>query len=387
MESSKPPSGESSVQHPSILNPVMTKSNLSFHLFPQLPKEIREMVWTQSLTCERYIAVELWSRSVRGGGFYLQKSLSRGPPVDEQYRLVLVNPPRPSAIFGTSTESRASACRFYRVHLPCFLLRRSQSAAPGTFWFNPELDTLEIRGLESFTNFAHDFWRHDCQKAGLRNVCFDARTRLSFDDFYQLAASPDQLRQVVSRLEHVTFIYYTEDDRVDMAFRRYSNWAPSYPRTLHHLRSLPIAGATGSFSRQRDLRPMEDGILNCAFISAFFDVGRIVRSWQSGFRRLRATKPCDFRLAYATGAFQIPFIADRADAMEYLMDEEEKWQECFDNASASPPRGPWLFLNGVPEQLDSQLQTAFGFWTVSLEPQDQVASDYPHQPELCLFHL
>ncbi|RBA14110.1 hypothetical protein FPRO05_02902 [Fusarium proliferatum] len=391
MESSEPSSGESSAQHPSLLNPVTTKSNLTFHLFPQLPKEIREMIWTQSVTCERYIVVELRGIEEQSGQFCLQESPPGGPPVDEEYRLVLVNPPKPSAIFGTSTESRASACRFYRVHLPCYHLRRSQSPAPGTFWFNPELDTLEIEGLENFTNFANDFWRHDCQKAGLRNVCFDidiSIENLSFDDFHKLAASTDQFRQAISRLEHVTFIWYTHIHRITLIF------LPRHPFQSQHLCSLPVAGATGSFSRQQDPRPIDDVVLNNAFMPLFLFLEGRAKDWMNGLQRLRATRPCVFRFAYATSALRTPYIIDGAGAMECLKDEEERWRKCFEISTRLLSRESQP-MNEVPKQLEHQLQTAFGFWTVPLESHSPVAKDYSHQPvfpktyqpELCLFHL
>ncbi|RKK96929.1 hypothetical protein BFJ71_g7499 [Fusarium oxysporum] len=54
------------------------------------------------------------------------ESSARHPPVNQEYKLVLINPPRPNAIFGASAESRASACRFYREHLPCYSAKESQ---------------------------------------------------------------------------------------------------------------------------------------------------------------------------------------------------------------------------------------------------------------------
>ncbi|KAH7194504.1 hypothetical protein DER44DRAFT_752297 [Fusarium oxysporum] len=157
MESSTPSSSESSAQHPGLFNPVSAKSNSTFHLFPNLPKEVRDIIWEQSLMCERYIAVELWGRDGPSGEFCRRISPPRHPPVNQHYKLVLINPPRPNAICGTSAESRASACRFYRVHLPCYSVKGSKLHAPGTFWFNPELDTLEIHGLEHFTTLQTTF--------------------------------------------------------------------------------------------------------------------------------------------------------------------------------------------------------------------------------------
>ncbi|KAI7767366.1 hypothetical protein LZL87_010694 [Fusarium oxysporum] len=401
MESSKPSSGESSAQQPGLFNPVSAKSNLTFHLFPDLPKEIRDLIWEHSLICERYIAVELWGVGGPFGEFCRQALPPRHSPVNQQYKLVLINPPRPIAIFGTSAESRASACRFYRVHLPRYSVKGSQLHASGTFWFNPELDTLEIHGLEHFTNFANEIWRHDREKAGLRNVSFRLRSSLSFDRFYELAASTDQLPQVVSRLKHVTFIHYTEWDRVNMAFAKYFSCCLGRQFPLRYPRSLPVAGATGSFSRQQDPRPIGDDVLNSICIITFSDSGQIVQDWMNGFQRLKPTTPCVFRFAYATDGFEWPFITDRAGAMEYLKDEGERWQEYFDKGTMSPPEGPWQFFNGTPKQLDSELQTAFGFWTFPLEPQGPLGKDHQrprgfsipfydfsaYQPELCVFHL
>ncbi|KAF5560784.1 hypothetical protein FPHYL_6496 [Fusarium phyllophilum] len=401
MKSSKLSSGESPAHHPGLFNPVPAKSNLTFHLFPNLPKEIRDMIWTQSLICERYIEVELWGKDRRSGKFYRQEPPPCRSPVNQEYKLVLINPPRPNAMFGTSAESRASACRFYRVHFACYRFKKSLSHVRGTFRLNPELDTLQIEQLKHFAAIASHIWRHDYKKAGLRNVAFTIGSSLSFVRFRQLAASTYQLRQVVDQLQHITFIHYTEMDRVNLAFGKHSSCSLDHSFPLQYPRSLPVAGATGSFSRQQDPRPIEDNVLNSICIFASPDCGRIILAWMNWFQKLRAGRSCEFRFAYAAAGCQRPFITDRAAAMDYLKKEEKKLQEYFDNARVSPPRGPWLFMNGVPEQLDSGLETAFGFWTFPLEPQGPFAKDHPrprgfpkafydfsaYQPELCVFHL
>ncbi|KAF5251729.1 hypothetical protein FANTH_3339 [Fusarium anthophilum] len=234
-----------------------------------------------------------------------------------------MNPPRPNALFGTNVESRANARRFYRVHLPCCSVKGSQSHPPGTFWFNPELDTLEIHGLEHFTSFANDLWRHDREKKGLCNVSFKIQNSLSFDRFYKPGASSDQLHQAVGRLEHVTFIHYTWD-RVDLAFGGYSIRRVGRQFPSMYSGSLPVAGGTGSFSRQRDPRPLEIDVLNSVSLEAFADNGATM-AWMNWFKQLRAGRPCVFRFAYAAEGRQRPFITDRASAMAFLKDEVERW--------------------------------------------------------------
>ncbi|KAM5386023.1 hypothetical protein ACJA88_002173 [Fusarium oxysporum] len=188
---------------PSLLNPKFPISNATFHLFPNLPTELRQMIWEQSLTCERYIKVELCTidkttGKIRRGGVPggipgAIPGITR--PLTGPYRILFHHPPKPGALFSTSAESRASAQRFYRIVLPCFYVtesplitdslhdsqqnternpqgivlsyvgpqshRRPQALIPGTLSLNPELDTLEIDGLPLFTNFANDVWNHD----------------------------------------------------------------------------------------------------------------------------------------------------------------------------------------------------------------------------------
>ncbi|PNP78772.1 hypothetical protein FNYG_07914 [Fusarium nygamai] len=351
------------------------------------------MIWKESLICERYIPVELWYKDSRSGSFCRPELL---PPAHQEYRLVLKNPPRPNPIFGTNAESRASACRFYTVHLPCYSVKGSQLHAPGTFWFNPELDTLEIRGFEHFTTLANDLWRHDLKKKGLRNVSFNIKSNFLFNRFYRNTASSDQLRQVVGRLEHVTFIHYSFH-RVSLAFIKYPYSCMDRSLLFMYPRSLPVAGATGSFSRQQDPRPIEDGVLESVSLAAFPGFGRIALDWRDWFQELRAGRPCVFRFAYAADGRQKPFVTDKAEAMDYLKDEGKKWQEYFERERKSPLKSPWRSGDAIPEQVDSGLETAFGFWTFPLEPQGPFAKPrgFPkafydfsaYRPELCVFHL
>ncbi|KAF5582728.1 hypothetical protein FPANT_8415 [Fusarium pseudoanthophilum] len=397
MESSKLSSGESPARHAGLFNPLPAKSSLTFHLFPNLPKEIRDMIWEKSLICERYIPVELWYKDKRSGDFCRPELL---PPTDQEHRIVLKNPPRPNAIFGTNAESRAAACRFYRVHLPCYSAKGSQLHAPGTFWFNPELDTLEFGGFEHFTPLANDLWRNDRKKKGLRNVSFNVniKSNFLFNWFYKEAASSDQLRQVVGRLEHVTFIRY-ELPRVMLAFTRNPFCYTKRSLPFIYPRSLPVAGASGSFSRQQDPRPIEDGALKNISLAPFPGVGRNALDWRNRIQELRAGRPCVFRFAYTTNAHPHlkPFITDKADALDYLNDEGKNWQERFDWEIRIHPTNPWRSGYTIPEQVDSGLETAFGFWTFPLEPQgpfanpgasqDTVYDLSAYRPELCVFHL
>ncbi|KAH7151305.1 hypothetical protein DER46DRAFT_690196 [Fusarium sp. MPI-SDFR-AT-0072] len=234
-DSDQTPRVKPSGQRPIILNPKFPISNAIFHLFPNLSMELRAMIWEQSLTCERYIKVELCTvdeitDKIRRGGIP-----GKVRPLTGQYRILFRHPPKPSALFSTSVESRASAQRCYRIVLPCFYVtkspsiidslqiseqnaernpqgivlshvppygpnipKRPQALIPGTLSLNPELDALEIDGLPQFKNFANDVWNHDPRKAGLYHTAF-LYTYWSFAlGFHRLPrydSSEEQLRQ------------------------------------------------------------------------------------------------------------------------------------------------------------------------------------------------
>ncbi|KAF5687753.1 hypothetical protein FCIRC_2192 [Fusarium circinatum] len=245
----------------SLLNHKLPNSDAIFHLFPRLPTELRIMIWEQSLTCERYIKVELCiidekTGKMRRGGVIPGKVRRLTGP----YRIIFHHPPKPSALYSTSIESRASAKRFYRIVLPCFYfmesptikdllhlseqnsernqqgivlghappdgpsyspfiyLTKSEALIPGTLCFNPELDTVEIKGWPLLANFAHDAWSHDPR-------------------FVIFLGMPVQKNSCAK----VSFV--NTEAHTNPANRQC---------LLQYGCSLPVAGATGNFSRQKD---------------------------------------------------------------------------------------------------------------------------------------
>ncbi|EXM22958.1 hypothetical protein FOTG_09699 [Fusarium oxysporum f. sp. vasinfectum 25433] len=68
-----------------------------------------------------------------------------------------------------------------------------------------------------------------------------------------------------------------------MAFAKYFSCCLGRQFPLRYPRSLPVAGATGSFSRQQDPRPIEDDMPNRICIITFSDSGQVVQDWMNGF--------------------------------------------------------------------------------------------------------
>ncbi|KAF4499638.1 hypothetical protein FAGAP_4188 [Fusarium agapanthi] len=229
----------------SLLNHKFPNSDAIFHLFPRLPTELRLMIWERILTRERYIKVELCTMNKRTGKMHRAGIPFKSWRLTEPYGILLHHPPKRSALFSTSVESRASAQRFYRVALPCLYVTKSPSAidsleirdqntehnpqgmaliharpygakipkrdrvlVPGTFVVNPELDTLEIDGVSMFANFANDVWDHDPRKVGKLPISDESGTVAHFKS--QSEGRERRLRERRDRYQLHTWIHLEE---------------------------------------------------------------------------------------------------------------------------------------------------------------------------------
>ncbi|KAL9564751.1 hypothetical protein ACKAV7_011203 [Fusarium commune] len=368
-DSDQTPRVKPSGQRPIILNPKFPISNAIFHLFPNLSMELRAMIWEQSLTCERYIKVELCTvdeitDKIRRGGIP-----GKVRPLTGQYRILFRHPPKPSALFSTSVESRASAQRCYRIVLPCFYVtkspsiidslqiseqnaernpqgivlshvppygpnipKRPQALIPGTLSLNPELDALEIDGLPQVS--------HTCPA------------------------------------EHQCLLQYRC--------------------------SLPVAGATDNFSRQQDPRLIGHEVFNNIYfdLSHTSDLGRPYQKWMKLVEKLRVTTPCVYEIAYTTDRSKSPMSCE-SDAVAYLKSESERWELQLDKWEESQQEQTWRHPKETTGQFNGAVETVIGFWTFPIESHGQFSRAYDRpedrrecfydlsasQSELCLFDL
>ncbi|RSM12117.1 hypothetical protein CEP52_002631 [Fusarium oligoseptatum] len=134
-------------QHLQLSNPK-PKGEGIFSLFPRLPIEIRCLILEQELHHERFIRVELASHKAHPE--YVRQ-LSPWVQSDENY-LIISEWPAINKTLHVNAESRSYASRFYRVQLPCRYRygRDGRVEEKGIFYFNPELDNLEIKGMQYF---------------------------------------------------------------------------------------------------------------------------------------------------------------------------------------------------------------------------------------------
>ncbi|KAF5685930.1 hypothetical protein FDENT_6003 [Fusarium denticulatum] len=424
------PSGELLI----LLNHKFPNSDAIFHLFPRLPIELRLMIWERSLTCERYIKVELCIKNERNGKMYSSLTPPKSWRLAEPYRILLHRPPKRSALFSTSVESRASAQRLYRVALPCIYVTKSPSTihsletsdqntehnspgmalidtrpygakipqrdrvlVSGTFVLNPELDTFEIDGLSLFANFTNDVWDHDPRKVGLLHVAFLHPYRFSNSKFRNLprhAPSEELLRQVVARLQSVTFIHYAGVDNI------FHECPTGSQGLLNYCCSLPVAGATGDFSRQQDPRLIGHEVSKNIFfgIASSSVLGQPYKEWMGLVDKLGVTTPCVHKIAYTTHQNILP-ISDESGTVTHLKPQSEGREQRLYGRRDPYQLHAWMHLKEATGQLNGAIETAIGFCSFPVEALGQFSRSQDRsdrqlwcfcglsaaQPELCLF--
>ncbi|EXL95934.1 hypothetical protein FOIG_11477 [Fusarium odoratissimum NRRL 54006] len=165
---------------------------------------------------------------------------------------------------------------------------------------------------------------------------------------------------------------------------------------------LPVAWATGSFSRQQDPRLIGQEV----FHSVHFDLWSIedfdkpYQTWMELAEKLRVTTPCAFKIAYTTNRSKSP-IRCESDAVAYLNSESERWEQQLNKWEASQQEQAWRDPKETKRQSNGAVETAIGFWTFPIEPHGQFSRDYNRpkggrrcfddlsasRPELCLFDL
>ncbi|KAF5008965.1 hypothetical protein FDECE_4786 [Fusarium decemcellulare] len=386
--------------HLRLLNPKPRATGI-FHQFPRFPADIRCMIWEQALTCERLIRVDL-SSTIPNPRYVRSLNPWRSPSVDvtEEYIIVLSDRPTISKLFRVNSESRSSALRFYRVQLPCFYSRNLQ-LAKGIFYFNPELDTLEVRGPEHFVKFAHDVWTCDPRHKGLLNMAIGlADGCLAFRLLSTYERNIPRLREAMSRLKHVMFMC-REDIHRSYSIDRWWLQEPQFHRCRPFMAAIP------SFSRQTDPRPIDAGLTR-VFIGNS-DPRYEIHRWVSLVAELGIKSDVDYRFMVGRGRYKTR-ITNRNKALEDFEQEEKGWEKMSVPGQRWPLVPMWRREETMPAR-------AIGFWLFPIEclgPLPPVSMDHmlsdlifdrknhagvrtgtfeklidlsDYKPELCLTHL
>lgn len=329
-----------------LLNPKHEAKG-EFHLFSQFPLDVRCAIWEQALSHERLICVYLDPPGDWGEG-----------PTPKDYVVVLSQRQIISKLFRVNKESRSCASRFYRVQLPCIYEYWGHPEENGTLYFNPELDTLLISGIEYLVKFAHDLWVHDPRHVGLLNMALDDP---EVRPLYTHEKTNDRLREVVSRLRRVMFPFMQIDSNKLRRVR--------LPVTKNGLKPLfyrPIMSAAPIFHRQPDPRPIQ-AELRQVFVGAR-DPRVLIHEWISLVAAMGAQQDIEYRfmVTFENGG---PEIRNRENALRFIQEEDKKWKERLRVPWKKVCQPGWL-LNAIEETCqDANLipQPVMGFWLFPIE--------------------
>ncbi|KAI0486644.1 hypothetical protein F4859DRAFT_308683 [Xylaria cf. heliscus] len=155
----------------------------SFPQFALLPWELRNQIWRSALQQRRLIRVSLKETQ--------PDDITEQEAKDVKYgrtSLFVSGFQLLSKLLRVNSEARNAALEFYRVCLPCVLLRpglESQPSHVGIFPFNPEHDVLWFEETHHLPDFLSAIVAYDSRRVGLCNIAIsltNIRSKLEADD-------------------------------------------------------------------------------------------------------------------------------------------------------------------------------------------------------------
>lgn len=393
-----------------IFNHHDTTMAASFHQFPHLPKELRLMIWRQSLCRQRIIKVHLsdpWVEDPSTIRTRFKSEIYEPSWALQRFGdyLVTVHTSQVlSKLFRVCRESRLEAMAHYRVHIPCrFLLpsvgqyhslysvlvgathedRLSTVLAPGTIYFNPEWDFLKITCWPNTTALLPPFLndlknRYDPRGIGLLNLVVSHRDAGSSGDV--LDVEPANVRpefwtgfvKTLQQLDEVFFSGVMNYGRMNFGIVQ----CISDERWFN--RSFPLSTNIPAFDRYTaDPRPISKD-LEKQFLG-FEDWSKIYRlflnllsrfdlSDQTGTTRFKIMITHEGRLLNEDGGRE---IMSRADAEKWLQkDHERLWLKHALEPSKYTGKAPFEGQEYVTE-----VEPAFGFWLFPVEVAEIIANN------------
>ncbi|RSL49686.1 hypothetical protein CEP54_012300 [Fusarium duplospermum] len=374
-----------------ILNPPSgSKATDTFRQFQQLPLELRWHIWELELKHERLLHVEAdfleTSPDDPGTG-------SANCP-GRAYKIILTEFLPISKLARVNSESRAAASHFYRVQLHCVYRWEGKQDTDGIFYFNPELDSLEIRG-NAFCNFAEYLWVRDARHVGLVNLAVTER-----DFIPESRAEYPILQRIMPRLKRVIFLYLGGIERMCLGEPRTTNFMDK----IEIFRSRPIMPATPKFERLPcDPRLHIETSLKKVYLDCP-EPRRLIHRW---FRLLTKCNvehdhEVDYRFLVAFGGrhcrqwvtknkFGVdkgwrgrswrpwvyeynPEITNRDGALGWVRRKDEVWREAVraireevDEEKKEEAEDEEESIQDTFQQLELPLRPAIGFWLFPIE--------------------
>ncbi|CEJ93559.1 hypothetical protein VHEMI09139 [[Torrubiella] hemipterigena] len=173
------------LNHLRIINAVNdTAKDDAFSRFPELPLEIRLMIWKLLVNHHRLIDLTVGCSldNHAANHVYAGPGTPQGPTAATPYFIDIQGWPINNPILYANRESRTLALDFYRVQLPFYpKLAKEDSPdiqAKRVFYFSPEHDILHISTYGDshsalFFSFLNEVQQHDPKRLGLLNWAAD----------------------------------------------------------------------------------------------------------------------------------------------------------------------------------------------------------------------
>jgi hypothetical protein len=149
------------------------QARCSFHLFPQLPAELRLSIWSHVLRRHRLIRLAVTDMTYQPPDEAILEHGVRNNNLGnmisgKNYKFQITTHHLLTPLLRVGCESRQGAMQFYRVHIPY-----ESSSGERQFYFNPEFDFIHIHTKgpsKVLADLIHDFKAYDPKGVGILNL-------------------------------------------------------------------------------------------------------------------------------------------------------------------------------------------------------------------------
>ncbi|KAI1288941.1 hypothetical protein F5Y03DRAFT_378830 [Xylaria venustula] len=343
-----------------------TPSLQTFTLFSFLPPELQDHIWRIVLERhQRVIKLRLRHRLLTDGLLKRQGHTRPESRENERYGAIVDGYQTLSKLFHVCRQSRDVALSFYRVHLPCWLVRgntKDDTMKPGILYFNPEMDFLHIShdhfldgDYYLIVDLLSDFKTiHDPRNVGLLNLAIDHHCLVSLCNMDPASLTPTQkssFAESLSQLRQVFFMHLQSAGRHVLGLYRGES-----PLGNHVNRAVPVLPMALNFRwLHPDPRPVGPN-LNKVYIE--YNPRGTADPWQLLLSRYlgdRVQPKTEYRVLLACTPSSRG-VFDCQSGQEWLQRENDMW--------AAETAGDERSNRLLQEDL---ICTAFGFWLFPLD--------------------
>ncbi|KAK8044782.1 hypothetical protein PG993_004806 [Apiospora rasikravindrae] len=361
-------------------------SHDAFPKFTRLPRELRVLIWRESLQRNRLVKVELVRKHDADNNIrYAHKNNLGKVVTGGQYHATTPGYRIYSKLLRVSAEARYEALRFYRIHIPCHIRDPwGKTSKESILYLSPDYDFLHLetrcRAKDTVVDYLFDLKAYDPLGIGLYNIAVSKNT-LRSSHWFEL--EPEHLDPPARKAYLETLSQLREVFLVNITTCARSNAGPLSSIRGAGVRfndGFPIMTQEPAFARLLpDPRPIQRNLKKV--IIATPDPREIINSW----RRLLANAGIRHRLnqvQYRYLLAQRPIregdaVFGAEDAERYLAKENQQWKAALETVSGFRKKKPPYTWS--PGKVDA----AFGFWLFPVDSDGKAPLGLAEQDPLC----